>query len=356
MRFRSSRYISNCNYTPGRTLSVKQTDTTCSVKWSGELREEFALHLQLAEIHRPRMWIERNGDSEAAMLTFYPDIACAEGVKRIAIAVDCSRSMKASWKEVIMLARLILSQLPMDCLFNVYMVGATFIELFPSYTIPTKERLEEADDFILSLRPTAPSVNFYKMLSTYLVLKPAMIAHQFINNMVFVSDGLVANPALTLDAVRQFNYSERVLAACISPHGNKHFMQSLAQLSGGAYRLFAGKGKWISGVHELLKICMEPGLTHVDIKWKAFGLNKDKIEQAPIYISSLFNRTRQIVYGFVPNCRAATLLASVGDQELETLVSCEDLHVTRGDTLHKLAARALIEDYFNGNLRMVRSE
>ena len=38
----------------------------------------------------------------------------------------------------------------------------------------------------------------------------------------------------------------------------------------------------------------------------------------------------QIVYGYVPHCRSASLLAHLGDQFLDTLVSVEELNVKQG--------------------------
>ena len=52
----------------------------------------------------------------------------------------------------------------------------------------------------------------------------------------------------------------------------------------------------------------------------------------------------------MPHCRAATLVAQLGDAHLETLVSVDNLSVTEGTLLHKLTARALIRDYETGML------
>ena len=45
---------------------------------------------------------------------------------------------------------------------------------------------------------------------------------------------------------------------------------------------------------------------------------------------SLFSGSRQVVYGFVPNCRQATLKAKIGSKEVETMVFTSDLGMTRG--------------------------
>ena len=341
---------------PGRKFHKKETDCICTVKWEGLLDDDFDMYITLQEIHRPRMWVERNGSSEAAMLTFYPDIHVETTKRTIILAIDTSRSMEPIWVYVLKLALIMLHKLPRNSLFNVVGVGTTYTELFPAVTAPTRESLDEAAEFIVNiLTPTSSTVVFYTLFQNYFTWKK-LPGKQIdcLNNFILISDGLVSGPSLTVDIARQSDYTERIVSVLIPSDGcNKHFMQSLSKVSGGAYDCFDPKklSKWPNKIQGLFDKCVEPGITQVDLKWKVFGIKKDDIEQAPMYISTLFNKTREVVYGFVPNCRAATLLAYVGRQEIETLVSCPDLCVTEGDTLHKLTALAIIDDYFNGNLR-----
>ena len=53
-------------------------------------------------------------------------------------------------------------------------------------------------------------------------------------------------------------------------------------------------------------------------------------QQAPQEIVSLFSGSRQVVYGFIPNCLQATLKAKIGSKQVETMVSTSDLAVTKG--------------------------
>lgn len=57
-----------------------------------------------------------------------------------------------------------------------------------------------------------------------------------------------------------------------------------------------------------------------------------------------------MVYGFVPNCRQAILRASLDGKEIETSVFCSNLSVTKGLTLGRLTAKALIRDSLEGHL------
>ncbi len=67
-------------------------------------------------------------------------------------------------------------------------------------------------------------------------------------------------------------------------------------------------------------------------------------------MKALFNGRRVVAYGFIPNCRQATLKASINGYELSAVVTCPELGVTQGDVVHKLTAKALIDDWQKGVL------
>ena len=52
--------------------------------------------------------------------------------------------------------------------------------------------------------------------------------------------------------------------------------------------------------------------------------------QAPQEIVSLFSGSRQVVYGFVPHCKQATLRAKIGSKHVDTMVSTSELGMTKG--------------------------
>ena len=54
------------------------------------------------------------------------------------------------------------------------------------------------------------------------------------------------------------------------------------------------------------------------------------ILQAPQEIVSLFSGSRQVVYGFVPHCKQATLRAKIGSKHVDTMVSTSELGTTKG--------------------------
>ena len=84
------------------------TDTLAMAKWEGVLHphQDFELRISVSEVNRPRMWVEKSGKTEAAMLTFYPDISVNSVGNRctVKILVDCSMSMKSKWKGMFFIA------------------------------------------------------------------------------------------------------------------------------------------------------------------------------------------------------------------------------------------------------------
>ena len=73
-------------------------------------------------------------------------------------------------------------------------------------------------------------------------------------------------------------------------------------------------------------------------------------EWAPLQLGPVFHGNRLVVYGFAAQCRQAILRANLGGKQVETSVFCSDLSVTKGITLGRLTAKALIRDSLEGHL------
>ncbi|XP_063679343.1 uncharacterized protein LOC134814927 isoform X2 [Bolinopsis microptera] len=344
------KILSIFSYT--HSLNVKMTDTLAMARWSGVLEphQDFELRISVSEVNRPRMWVEKSGNTEAAMLTFYPDISVNSvgGRVNVKIIIDCSKSMKLKWKDTIQQALLLVERLPGECWFNVSSVGVgPGIECFPVYCRVTATSKKHAVHFLKHiLKPGEYCTELWSMVyNEYLLSKDS----QDIVNMVFVSDGVVTQPDLCLNLAAVLPSNIRFFSVLTREDGNKHFLQALAKQGSGSFLFLNSKekGKWMNTVGILYEKCKEPALDEVQLKWNMYN-SGDTVNQAPLLISSLFNKHRQIVYGYVPNCRSASLLAHLGDQVLDTLVSVEELNVKQGSVLHKLTARAMIDDYVNG--------
>lgn len=87
-------------------------------------------------------------------------------------------------------------------------------------------------------------------------------------------------------------------------------------------------------------------LSEIIVNWDLSEKGRLKLAQAPAQLTSLFHGERQIVYGFVDYCTAATLRVKNGDMEMSNVVNTQELSFTRGSILHTLTARAMIRDWY----------
>ncbi|CAG2243592.1 PARP2_3_4 [Mytilus edulis] len=108
------------------------------------------------------------------------------------------------------------------------------------------------------------------------------------------------------------------------------------------------KSKWESKVKSQIQKTSQPVLTSVSVAWQQFD-NPPPV-QAPQQITALFNGSRLVVYGFILNCRMATLKAEIGGQQISTVVYTSELSMTKGKVLHCLTAKAVIRDWEDGVL------
>lgn len=85
---------------------------------------------------------------------------------------------------------------------------------------------------------------------------------------------------------------------------NRHLLQMMAQRGAGAFEYFDVKvrSRWEGQAEAQLERMAQPGLASVQVHWQQFNEGAPAPVQAPRLLTALFNGTRQIVYGFVPDC------------------------------------------------------
>ncbi|XP_013399831.1 poly [ADP-ribose] polymerase 4-like [Lingula anatina] len=317
------------------------------------LGDGFQLLIGLAEIHVPRMWVEEDVDnpgSPACMLTFYPefeaesDLAC-----EVILLIDVSNSMKEkALQDAKKVALLTLHHLSNGCVFNVVSFGTGFEELFPCSMGKTKLTVKQAQEFIQALQPSGGNTEVIQPLQVNFLLKPS----QGLRNIFLISDGHVNNEEAVFTALRKNYEHTRLFTLGVSATANKYLLRSLARVGAGAYEYFDNKtkSKWEKKVKCQLDKVSQPGLTSVSVAWQQYDDDLPPPVQAPTQITSLFNGSRQVVYGFVPNCMQATLKAMIAGFEVSTVVSTSDLSITKGKILHRLTAKAILRDWEEGSL------
>nr|XP_046221824.1 protein mono-ADP-ribosyltransferase PARP4 isoform X3 [Oncorhynchus gorbuscha] len=347
-------------------VKIKRTDCkavvrTCPGETLGP--DGFLLCFSLAQIHLPRMWVEKHPDkdSQACMLVFYPDFepcptsSPMSGSSEVILLLDSSESMRG---EALQNARRIALQL-LNTLdhhsirFNVISFGSDQKDAFLSAN-PLVEALQPAKKFIMSSSPVGGNTELWRPLRSLSLLPPS----QGVRNLLLLSDGHVQNQALTLQLVRQHAQHSRLFTCGLSPTANRHMLRALAQAGGGAYEFFDTKTKhtWQEKVACQVKRIVSPGCSSVSVKWQQFNPSAPPPVQAPSQLHALFTDCHTLVYGFVPHCTQATLLGDLSGQNIETMVSTTELQKTRGTFLHKLTARAVIRDYEDGSLHTNEAE
>ncbi|XP_062507413.1 protein mono-ADP-ribosyltransferase PARP4-like isoform X2 [Corticium candelabrum] len=352
---------------PSHKLKTKRTATMAMVELEDgqQLNDGLQLLVGLAEIHVPRMWVEKYPSSEhrACMLTFYPEFeADFDSDYEVIFVLDQSNSMKGSAiedaRKLVMLA---LHHLPNHCRFNIVGFGSAHEELFPVSQHKNKETTTAAHQYIRSSKATLGSTDVWRPLRSFMLTAPSDSndAATLPRNVFVFSDGHISEEEATLECIRKSCHLTRVFTFGVGSTANRHFLRSMAHVGGGCSVFFdsKAKSKWERKVKSQLEKAGQPVLTSVEVDWQQFDDNKtSKPVQAPAEIISLFSGSRQVVYGFVDNCTMATLTAHIGGKEVSTVVSTSDLSVTTGKILHQLTARAIIRDWDEGTLAADRLE
>ncbi|XP_056015621.1 uncharacterized protein LOC125677683 isoform X3 [Ostrea edulis] len=337
---------------PTHKVLVKKTATKAVVRMKDEqtINDGFQLLIGLAEIHVPRMWVETDeGESQACMLTFYPEFEAEEesGVEVI-LMIDSSNSMKDSaLQDAKKAALLMLHHLNCGWRFNVVMFGTAFSELFPSSQPVSKSNLQAAKQFIQKLHADQGNTELCRPLNSFFLLKPESSTR----NVFLISDGHINDEETALYRISRNYQHTRIFTLGVSSVANRHLLKAVARVGAGSFEFYDSKfkSKWEDKVKSQLQKAAQPVLTSVSVDWRHDDQHPAPL-QAPQQITALFNGSRQVIYGFVDNCYMATLRAEIAGQEISTVVSTSDLSVTKGKMLHRLTAKGVIRDWEDGVL------
>ncbi|XP_075886999.1 protein mono-ADP-ribosyltransferase PARP4 [Nelusetta ayraudi] len=336
-------------------VKIKRTDCKAVVSvLPGQVMdpEGFQLSVSLSQAHLPRMWVEKHPDkmSQACMLVFYPefDAGPSSACEEVVIVLDTSESMKGEPLRLAQrIAMQVLQTLDASIRVNIVLFGTDYSEAFWTAQ-PLGDVHKEATETIRRLRPRGGSTELWRPLQALSLLPPS----RGVRNLLLLSDGHVQNAAVTLRLVRDNVRHSRLFTCGLSSTANRHTLRALAEAGGGAFEFFDVKTKhnWAEKVASQVKRMASPGCSSVSVKWQQFSSDAPVPVQAPKQLHALFNDCHTLVYGFVPHCTQATLLGDLSGQELKTIVSTTELQKTKGTFLHKLTARALIQDFEDGNL------
>ncbi|PKU38634.1 poly [Limosa lapponica baueri] len=344
-------------------LKIKKTDCKAVIKTVENSSLDvsgFVLDIWISQVYLPRMWVEKhpNKMSEACMLVFQPEFETALEEEHLCsefiILLDCSNSMAGpALHQAKQIALRVLELLGFRQRVNVVKFGTNFTE-FSSFSMNIINDVESLKKFITSATATLGNTDLWKTLRYLSLLFPSQ-GHR---NILLISDGHIQNESVTFQIVKDNVQHTRLFTCGVGSTANRHMLRSLSQYGAGAFEYFDLKSKcnWETKIQSQVSRILSPGCSSVSIKWQQFNTGAPEPMQAPAQIQSLFNNERLLVYGFIPHCTQATLRAIINDQELQTVVSTTELQKTTGTVLHKLAARAFINDYEDGILHENETE
>uniref|UniRef100_A0A8B8EL51 Poly [ADP-ribose] polymerase n=1 Tax=Crassostrea virginica TaxID=6565 RepID=A0A8B8EL51_CRAVI len=336
-------------------LKYKKTDTKAVVEIpkKSTFTEGFQLLIVLAEIHVPRMWVERHPEKDtlACMLAFYPEFEAAIDLSpEVIFLVDLSNSMKGDSfydsRKVLLLA---LGSLPEKSTFNIVLFGSSFKELFQFPHKITNNSTNLAIKYIEEANPVMGCSDILSPLKSLYLLSPADGSR----SIFLISDGFVGNKEDLFHLVAKHSVKNRLFCLGVGSNRDSHTLRSLANQGGGTHEYYNRKSKstWQAKITLQIEQATRPGISQVQVEWGPLTDKQDPPLQAPYRIPSLFSASRQVVYGLaLKNCTQAKLTANVDGQEFDTIVSTTELNFTEGVMLHQLAARAVIRDYEDGIL------
>jgi hypothetical protein len=372
---------------PSHDLSIKKTSclAICRIghkKFSSnnDHDDSLILTISIATIHMPRMFVEdyfdtiTNRTSRACMVSFYPEFDTTN-IKNsnnephiINFLFDCSNSMKENGlieKSKIIGLLMLNKYMNASSLFNIIIFGSDYIELFPYASKYNESNLSKANEFLLNHLNNLKTRGNTDLLN---VLRPYLKLSAKNHNFILLSDGHLTRSSELLQALNQnnstnkdfnlsSNFSLRIFTCSVGNiSNNNHLLKMIARITNASYETFDSKlkSKWTEKVCDLMdKITQPVAISDIRVEWQNMIEKKDKDDafsylQSPSKIPALFNGRRITAYAFCDNCSMATLHAKINNYDLNTVVSCPELCITRGDLIHKLTAKSLIDDWQYG--------
>lgn len=219
-----------------------------------------------------------------------------------------------------------------------------------------------AKNYIERMRPNLGGTELWQPLRSLFLL-----AHEDRNprNIFIFSDGHPTNQESLIELIKSNSAHTRVFSFGFGSNCSRHLIRSLARVGGGVaefmppnklptrtkierqFRRAQQPGKstdaHCSKLDVLSSIFCKTALSEINVRWNIS--DRGSVAQAPAQLTSLFHGERQIVYGFVDYCTAATLNAKNGETEVSNLVSTHELSFTKGSIIQTLTARAMIRDW-----------
>ncbi len=164
-------------------------------------------------------------------------------------------------------------------------------------------------------------------------------------NVLVLTDGHFKHEKEVFSLLHDHISTMRVFSCGLGDDVHRHNLRQVSKISGGQCEIFPSKCNYRVRVSKQIARAMLPALGDIQVEWKEAG----DVVQSPSVIESIFNNERTIIYALMNNkCVEAKLTATLGRTKFSTSVRCGHMSITKGLTLHRLAARSVIKGWDDG--------
>uniref|UniRef100_A0A803JQG9 Poly [ADP-ribose] polymerase n=1 Tax=Xenopus tropicalis TaxID=8364 RepID=A0A803JQG9_XENTR len=339
---------------------IKQKQTDCKAvittfEDSDMHYDGFYLEITLEDLSFPRLWVEKHPeqDSEACMLVYRSSLEDTFDDRNVTICLDCSNSMESYFETAKQLALEAISDfLHANHKLNVVLFGTNYKEFYPYTTQNWRNDKAKIGRFIKLAKPNMGGTELWKPLQALSLLPPSLGMHKIL----LISDGHIQNESLVFKILNKNAGKMSIYSCAVGTTANKHLMRSLSQQTRGTCVYSEDPLVSTEKIGFQTQGIWSPSCWDMSVKWQQASLNCPEPIQAPTLIPPLFPYKHLLVCGFVSDCTQVTLKASFTDHELDTAVSATELQKSTGTMLHKMAANAIIRDYENEILHLIKQK
>eukprot|EP00079_Xenopus_tropicalis_P033570 XP_017947341.1 PREDICTED: poly [ADP-ribose] polymerase 4-like [Xenopus tropicalis] len=225
-------------------------------------------------------------------------------------------------------------------------------EFYPYTTQNWRNDKAKIRRFIKLAKPNMGGTELWKPLQALSLLPPSSGMHKIL----LISDGHIQNESLVFKILNKNAGKMSIYSCAVGTTANKHLMRSLSQQTRGACVYSEDPLVSTEKIGFQTQGIWSPSCWDMSVKWQQASLNCPEPIQAPTLIPPLFPYKHLLVCGFVSDCTQVTLKASFTDHELDTAVSATELQKSTGTMLHKMAANAIIRDYEDEILHLIKQK
>ncbi|MBA6251127.1 marine proteobacterial sortase target protein [Colwellia sp. MB3u-55] len=230
----------------------------------------FVLSWQLLASEQAKIssFTEQVADEYYTLLTFFPPKTdLAQVIARdIIFIIDTSGSMQGSAMEQAKASlSLAILQLNDKDSFNIIAFNDTTELLFTSTKMAAGHHIKKAQQFISNLMADGGTEMYRPLSNALLMKKSAVQAAQAIRQIVFITDGAVANEFELMQLLENAQGDFRLYTVGIGAAPNGYFMKKAAQFGRGRYVFIQSQSDVQQKMSDFMTKISQPAITNIDL-------------------------------------------------------------------------------------------